>query len=136
MGDLVSLHPFVVHVAVSVEMIMISLQASLVFGPFANKDDALLFCEELEAAHSKHRTKEVERPAEIFKDTGLPAAPYLRVHLSECMVAEHPLARKEAKSLIPPRNPSDAEAKLGEYAIRAGSEALSYACYLLDKQTP
>ena len=132
MGNVVSLRAFVVHVGVSVEMLLHSIQANLVFGPFDTKDEALDFCVGLESAHARKRNVECVNAVEVFLETGLPTAPYLEMHLGHCHVAEHAQARKEAKSLIPPGVPKAVEAKLGEYALRAALEASSYACALLD----
>ena len=134
MGNVVSLRAFVVHAGVSVEMLLLSVQAKLVFGPFDSKEEALYFCERLEAAHAQNHQVECLQAVEVFEDTGLPTAPYLDMHLGYCDVAEHREARKEAKSLIPPGIPEDVEAKLGEYALRAAFEASSYACALLDEK--
>ena len=136
MGNVVSLRAFVVHAGVSVEMFLLSIQANLVFGPFDTKDEALDFCEQLEAAHAQKHQVECLQAVKVFEDTGLPTAPYLDMHLGHCDVAEHAEARREAKSLIPPGIPEEVEAKLGEYALRAAFEASSYACALMDDQLP
>ncbi len=134
MGNVVSLRAFVVHAGVSVEMLLLSIQANLVFGPFDSKEDALQFCERLEEAHAQKHRIECLEAVEVFQDTGLPTAPYLDVHLGHCDVAEHAQARKEAESLIPPGVPEEVEAKLGEYALRAAFKDTSYACALLDEK--
>lgn len=135
MGNVVSLRAFVVHAGVSVEMLMLSIQANLVFGPFDSKEEALSFCTQLEEAYAQKHRIECLEAVEVFLDSGLPTAPYLDVHLGHCDIAEHALARKEAASLIPPGVPELVEAKLGEYAVRAAFEATGYACELLDNKT-
>lgn len=132
MGNVVSLRAFVVHVGVSVEMMLLSIQANLVFGPFDSKEEALDFCARLEGAHAQKHQVECIEAVEVFLGTGLPTAPYLDVHLGNCDIAEHAQARKEARSLIPPGVSELTEEKLGEYAVRAAFEATSYACQLLD----
>ena len=114
MGKVVSLRPFIVHAAVSVEMMMLSIQANLVFGLFDTKEDGLRFAEQLEAAHIKRHQVEIFESAEIFTETGLPTAPYLDVYLGHCDVIECTLACREAHGLIPPGLPDQTESKLGE----------------------
>ena len=132
MGNVIALRAFVAHAAVSVEMVMLSIQANLVFGPFESKDEALRFARKLEGAHGRRKMPNTLKSAEVFLETGLPAMPYEDVCLSKCIVAEHPLARKEAQGLIPPGIPEETEKKLADYAIRAANEATGYACHLLD----
>lgn len=115
-------------------MMLLSIQANLVFGPFDTKEEALDYCQRLEEAHAQKHCVECLEAAEVFLETGLPTAPYLDVHLGHCDIAEHAQARKEAESLILPGVPEEVEAKLGEYAVRAALEATSYACALLDNQ--
>ena len=135
MGKVVSLHAFVVHAGVSVEMMLLSIQANLVFGPFDSKEDALDYCQRLEGAHAQKHSIECLEEVEVFLETGLPTAPYLDVHLGHCDIAEYAQARKEARSLYPPGVPELTEEKLGEYAVRAAFEATSYACALLDNKS-
>jgi hypothetical protein len=50
------------------------------------------------------------------------------------MIAEDKQARKLVKGLILPEAPEKVLPMLAEYALRTAHEAISYSCFLFDKE--
>jgi len=130
----VAFHAFFVSLDVFVDLAGATVNISLEFGPFANKEEAGAWVDAVDAIHAKRHSFEAALAEDVFDAHGLPTKPYLDVHLSIPLIAQSSLVRKHKDRLLPPDKPEEVEAKLGEYALRAALERFEYACHLLDTQ--
>jgi hypothetical protein len=130
----VSLHAFLVSLDVFVDLVGATVNISLEFGPFPNKEAASKWVDEIDAVHAERHSLESALAEEIFDTHGLPTRPYIDTHLSIPFIAQSPLVRKTKDRLLAPGNPKEVEAQLGAYALRAALERLEYACHLLDTE--
>lgn len=128
----VALHAFFVSLDVFVDLAGATVNISLEFGPFANKEEASTWVDAVDVIHAQRHSFEAALAEDVFDTHGLPTKPYLDVHLSIPLIAQSPLVRKCKDRLLAPGKPEEVEANLGEYALRAALERFEYACHLLD----
>jgi hypothetical protein len=133
-NTVVSLNASVVCVDVCVELLMVSVNVNLAFGPFDRVSDAEVWADALDQVHAhRHLSAAITEEEFILDGNGMPLRSYQQVHMNVAMVVEHKQARRMAKYLLAPGAPEKVESMLAEYALRAANEAISYSCFLFDK---
>lgn len=133
-NTVLSFNASIVNVDVYVELLLVSVHVNLAFGPFNRIADAQIWADELECAHAKDQLlKNTAAEVFIFNNDGMPSLPYMNMHMSVAMVAEHKEARKLARYLLAPDTSEKVEPMLAEYALRTANEAVAHSCFLLDK---
>jgi hypothetical protein len=134
-NTVVSLNASVVHVDVYVELLTVSVNVNLSFGPFDRIADAQKWADELDHFHAQKQLIVSDHEEELLLDgNGMPLRSYQSAHMSILMISEHKGARKLAKYLLAPDAPEKVEPLLAEYAVRAANEATSFSCFLFDKE--
>ncbi len=132
-NQIISLNGVVVHVDVYVELVAVALNVSLAFGPFDSIDDGKKWASLLEGVHASKQPTIVD--LNVFPEmnaAGFPKHPFVSMHMSIFIVAEHRHARRHADFLLMPEDPEKVEPLLAEYAIRAAKAATEYSCSLFD----
>lgn len=133
-NNVVSLNGSVVCVDIYVELVLVTLNVNLAFGPFNSITDAQMWADALEQVHAKKQLiTSTHEEGLLLNGNGMPLRPYLDVHMSVCLIAENKHARRLAKHLVSPDAPEQVEPMLAEYAVRAANEATSYSCSLFDQ---
>lgn len=132
-GNVVSMKPFIVTVPACVELLLITMEVRLVFGPFNSYEDGRQWAIRFEAKRT-----EIEAASDITIEgvfvADLTTAPFVDVHTYTCDVVEAGPDARKPDAVIPSGDPTLAATNVGIYAMRALYEAVSFGLAHLESE--
>ena len=125
-ATVVSLVPFIATVPVCVELLLVTMEVTLCFGPFNSHEEGKNWVSQFELIRAELEAEDPITVEGVFAGAELSTRPFVDAHTYVCDVLEAGREARRADGVIPHGDPTIAAKNIHIYALRALSDAVAF----------